>query len=374
MKQINPELWKRFDKFFAEISKKDSVAIYHDSDPDGTCSAVLLATAIQRLRGKPVETHLSPTGGERFLPDETISFLRSKGTNILFTTDIALDEHPEQVAKAAEFAKVVIIDHHKIYSDFNNENILLLKPQFLVEGIEPAPYCSSKLVYDLCSRHVDLSDKDWIAAVGIISDMAAAAWKEFLHAAFKKQKYSTRESKESSEWFNTKLGRISEIISSAEVYDPKNADKCFEVLFSAKRPQDVLASELVQFEKEISEEIKKYMRNMKKDAEFFKEAELVYYQIQPKHNIKSPLCTIASLKYPKRTVILASIIDGRAYVSARRRDKKIAMNNLLENACKNFLNANAGGHIPAAGASFPAHYLPEFKKSVVNVLKKEKFK
>lgn len=371
MKAINTPLWKRFDSALSSLGSDDIIGIFHDADPDGTCSAVLLALAIEKKRGTPPQIHLAPSG-ERFLPDETIAFLRSKKVNVLFTTDIALDEHPEQLQKAAEFARVIVIDHHKLYADVKDKNILLLKPQLLAEGIDPARYCSSKLVYDLCMRQVDISEKDWVAAVGVISDMTGEQWQDFLHAVFKKYNYSTRHSKKSSDWFDTRMGMISKIISSAEVYDPKNVDLCFNTLSRASSPREVFSSELVRFEKEVSAEIKKFLDGLKDDAEFYEDAELIYYHIKSRLNIKSPLCTLASLNYPNKTVMVVSVTGGRAFVSVRRQDKKVAVNDVCEKACRNFINSNAGGHAQAAGATFPAHYLDEFKKYVINILKKRK--
>ena len=371
MKTINPDLWKKFDELLSSL-KNSKIAIFHDADPDGTCSAALLATAIMRHRGSPPEIHIAPDGGERFLPDETIAFLKSKKINMLLTTDISLDEHPEQVRKAAEFCTVVIIDHHKLYNTFNEKNILLLKPQLIEEGVEPSRYCSSKMVYDLCMRTTDISDKDWVAAVGMISDMTGEQWQEFLSEVCAKYNYSTKNARKSSEWFDTKLGKISKIINSAEVYDFKNAGKCYDVLFLAPHPKEVFSSELMKYEKEVTAEIKKFLAQMNKKAQFIDDIQLVYYQIKPKLNIKSALCTLASLKYPNKTVIVASTSNGRAQVSARRQDGKIAVNDLCEQATKTFLNANAGGHKQAAGATFPARYLDIFKKYVINILEKRK--
>ena len=370
MKQINMQLWDAFQSSFRSCDAHEQVAIYHDADPDGTCSAVLLSLALMRFRGVPAQMHISPYTGERFLPDDIIEVLKKNRVTTLFTTDIALDEKPLQLLKVAAFARVIVIDHHKLYENMNGERILLLKPQLLVEGIEPSNYCSSKIVYDLCSKHVDLSDKDWIAAVGVISDMTAGSWKEFLESVFRIHSFSTMKSDASSDWFRTKIGKISTLISSAEVYDPKNVDLCYDILMDAKKPQDLLKSSLVQFEREISAEIKKYLSAVKKDAEFFDDVNLIYYDVRPKFNIKSPLCTLLSLKYPHKTVILVSMVNNKVHVSARRQDKKVAVNELLEKACTNFPDANAGGHIPAAGATFPTQYSSVFKQNILAALRK----
>ena len=372
VKEINTGVWNAFRDRFRACAAEEQVAIFHDADPDGTCSAVLLSLALLRFRGVPAQVHVSPYTGERFLPDEVIEFLRKKRVTTLFTTDIALDEKPQQLLKVASFAQVVVIDHHKLYENVTSDKILLLKPQLLVEGIEPSQYCSSKLVYDLCGKDVDLADKAWIAAVGVISDMTAGSWKDFLENVFRVHRFSTRNAGVSSDWFRTRLGKISTLISSAEVYDPKNVDVCYDLLFQANDPREVLKSSLVQFEREISAEIKKYLSRVKKDAEFFDAEELIYYDVRPRFNIKSPLCTLLSLKYSHKTVLLVSVVNKKVHVSARRQDKQVAVNDLLEAACRNFQDANAGGHIPAAGATFPTEYLSVFKENVLALLRKRK--
>lgn len=358
-----------FDKTFTALKKNDKIAIYHDADPDGTCSAVILAKAIHQQRGKYPDYHLSPTGGERFLPDETINNLKKKKVTILFTTDIALDEHPEQLKKASEFARIIVFDHHKLYHDVNNERILLIKPQ-LFTTIDPSKYCTSKLIYDYCSRHADLKNNDWIAAVGIISDMTADEWKDYLTQTFARHSYPSEPLPRAQDYFNTPIGTISKLISSAEVYDEKNVNLCYNLLLKAKKPDDIIKSKLTKFEQAISTEINTYLENTEKNAEIYPNLELIYYHIQPKYNIKSPLCTLASIKYHDKTILLITTIDGRAHVSARRHDRKLAVNDLLEKACKKIPNSNAGGHIPAAGATFPAQHLPEFKKRIITILRK----
>ena len=71
---------------------------------------------------------------------------------------------------------VVVIDHHSLYNDIESARLLLLKPQLLWDDKDPAAYASSKLVYDLVQRVVDVSDLAWIACIGIIGDCAGDRW------------------------------------------------------------------------------------------------------------------------------------------------------------------------------------------------------
>ena len=52
MKIKNKKLIKRFEEFVSGIKKDDKVGIIYHSDPDGICSAVILANIIKRTRKK----------------------------------------------------------------------------------------------------------------------------------------------------------------------------------------------------------------------------------------------------------------------------------------------------------------------------------
>ena len=102
------------------------------------------------------------------------------------------------------------------------------------------------------------------------------------------------------------------------------------------------------------------MMQFEKKAE--KHGEMRIYELTSPYRIHSPLSTILGLKHPHKTIIIINKTTNPISISARRHDKKIAVNNLLEQAVKGFKGANAGGHIPAAGAGFHKKYLSIFKK------------
>jgi len=92
-------------------------------------------------------------------------------------------------------------------------------------------------------------------------------------------------------------------------------------------------------------------------------------EVNSKFSIKSSISTLSSLKFPNTTLIIYQIENGIVQFSGRRHDKKLAVNDLLENATKNIPGASAGGHIPAAGGKVPASHLEEFKQNIINLLK-----
>ena len=53
MKIVNEQLIKRFQDFIRDISPEDNLAILHDSDPDGMCSALILKKALNTFGLEP---------------------------------------------------------------------------------------------------------------------------------------------------------------------------------------------------------------------------------------------------------------------------------------------------------------------------------
>lgn len=353
----------RVDSFFRNIGEDDKVAIVHDVDPDGILSAVILARTIQKLRGRPPEL-VEPFNREGYsIPDALVERMRDQRITVLITTDFGLDQNLPLVEELAKSFRILILDHHTLYNDINaitplNERVTVVKPQ-LFSDVEPSRYCSAKLAFDCAMRVVDATGEDWLAAAASIADVATEPWHEFLDQTFKKYDAAKKD-----DLFETKLGRVAAIINSALVVDPDRVHECFDTAFQATGPEDVLNSRLAECKEVIDRELEVWLQKFTKCESY---NDLYLFMIEPKYNIKSTLSTVLGLKYPHRTILVMDVADGFVSVSARRGDQKIAVNGLLEKAIKGFDNANAGGHVPAAGARFPEKYLDEFKKRVVDL-------
>jgi single-stranded DNA-specific DHH superfamily exonuclease len=111
---------------------------------------------------------------------------------------------------------------------------------------------------------------------------------------------------------------------------------------------------------------------MKEFAEFFEDIGLIFYIIKSKYRIKAPLNTRLSLEMPNKTILLLQESEGgKISISARRRDEKVAVNDLLENAIVGLEGASGGGHIPAAGATIRKQDLQKFKENIMSYLRKK---
>lgn len=355
---MNNTLIQRTEQFLRDITTEDKVCIIHDTDPDGVCSAVIIAKCIERLRGKKIELHIPLEKEEYGITSRMIKQIQKHKITKLITLDFSAEQNLPVIKKLEKQADILVIDHHKIYADYKSSKTILYKPQYFTK-IEPSTYCTAKLAYDLTSRITDVSDLDWMAAAASIADIAAAPWKEWLAQVFKKYKM-----KITKELFKSELGKVAAIISSTEVYDVRLIPKCYEIVYKTKKPKDLFKSKLGKYNNIIDDELNKHIRLFKTKAK--RKGELRVYEMSSKYRIHSPISTLLALKYPRKTIIIINKKNKIIAVSARREDSKVAVNKLLENAIKGFKGANAGGHTPAAGAGFHKKYLKKFKERIWN--------
>ncbi len=367
MKVIKQELLDRTVNYIKGISSKDKVAIIHDSDPDGVCSGVLIAKAIERNRGRPIDLRHNQLNKQHAINEETLALIKKNKINKLISTDLSLEEDPAMLKKLSDVTEILIIDHHKLKEEINNERIIMFKPQLVYADINPSKYCSAKLAFDLGSKVADISDLDWISAIGVIADVSTEMWAEFLDKVF--LRYNLEKKKD---WFESDLGKCAELISNTECFDDRLAKESFEIVYAAKNFEEVLNSKLKKYYGVVHNEINKWINELDKKAEFHDDLELIYYEITPKLNVKSPISTIVSFKYPNKTFIIVDIAGEEIHASGRRQDMKVKMNDLFEYAIKGILEGRGGGHIPAAGAVVPKKHYPEFKKRVFEYLKNMK--
>ncbi|MBW3004386.1 hypothetical protein KY310_00955 [Candidatus Woesearchaeota archaeon] len=360
----NQALVNRFKRFVNSITPKDRIAVIHHTDPDGVCSGVIISKVVERVRGKKIDLRLNQKGNVHVITPKTFNLLKSKKINKLILTDLGADENPKYLKKMEEFADVLLIDHHKIYNNLSSKKTVFIKPQLFC-SIDPARYATAKMCYDLGGLVADVSDLDWLAAVGSVGDIATKPWASWLNRVFKRYKI-----KKQKDLFKTKFGQCAILISSAESFDVKNVKLAFDVLYKAKSYKDVLRSKLKTFRKKIDDELQKYLKQLKKNALF--EKDIIYYEVKPKYHTKSPLCTILGLKYPHKSVLVADISRNPVGISGRRGDVKIKINKSLEDACKGISGASAGGHAVSAGATVPKKHYKKFKSRLFNILNKKR--
>ena len=355
------ELIERFKEAVKKISKDDRVAVIHDADADGICSGVIAAKAIEILRKKPVDLIYTLQRSEIEISYKILQMLNANNINKLIITDAAVDQNPEAFKKIEDFAEIIVIDHHKILEDLNPDKTVFIKSQMIRPDIDGSQYPASKLIYDLISDVVNIKHLEWIAAIGVISDASYKTWKEFVDRVLEKYNFEFKDN-----IFETEFGKIVSLVSYSESLKDQNA--CFQSIYNSADPKE-LKRKIESYEV-VEHEITYWVDNHKDFAEFIPDIDLIIYELSPKYNLKSIIINKLSFElYPNKTVIGISKHGERVTVSARRQDFKVPVNDLLADAIKDLPSSTAGGHIPAAGASFRKKDLKRFKDNIKQLLK-----
>jgi len=354
-------LLERLKEFCASIEKKDKILIIHHNDTDGLCSALIVAKAIKKIAGKKPEIVIAYDYSGKESNERLVKRIRKIGPDRIIVLDFSIDYTPE-LAKELEDSckKMAIIDHHKVVKDLNSEKTVFIKAAHF-GTIQPSLYANAKLVFDIANRCTDMKKYAWLACVGIIGDKAQVVWKEFIEKTEKESGLRIAD-----------MEKTAEMISAVETLDRKKFGKLFEEFFEAESPEQIMKSGFFKYLGKFETKLRKWEKKFEKEHKEKKELDLVYYTINPKENLKSALINAVCDRYPSKTVIIFQQVDGKQLsISARRKDFKVKMNDLLENAVKNIPDARAGGHVPAAGGSIPKKYYSEFMQRIEKELEKQ---
>ncbi|MFH0955082.1 MAG: DHH family phosphoesterase [Candidatus Micrarchaeota archaeon] len=360
---LKPEILAKFDDFVHRLSPKDEIGVLVHSDPDGLASAVVLIHAVQRLIGKEPKKILSSSYGDHDLMEEKLGILEYSRCTKLIVADLSFDQDDFFVREAEKFCDAVFfLDHHKIYNDFNSDKTVFIKVPYYSD-IDSSKYPASKLCFDLFSRHLDMSDIAWVAAVGILGDASGLQWKTFLE-----------ETMESTGCSFLDLDECKEIVESVGLIEPFQFNGLIKVFTDAQNPGEVQKSKFADFLSEMRGEMAVWFERFKKEAEFLDDIELIWFECKPHFPIKAPLVNKISFElHPDKTLIFVQDFkqeNSHVSISARRQDGKVAVNDLLEAAVVGIPLGQAGGHAPAAGARVPREFLPQFKENIISELKK----
>lgn len=365
---FSEDLVKKFNYYLASLKKEDKIGLLFHSDADGVCSGVIIAKTIEKLRGKKIDLYFSQ-GLDYALTEKTFNLVKDSKCNKFIVVDMAVDTSQISINKLiriSEFADVLILDHHTLVNNINNDKIIFGKVQLFDKNItNGSVYPASKLVYDLCLDIIDISDLDWVSCVGLIGDMQFRQWKEFVNKTL--LKYKTRITETGPENI---FGKIGALINAAKIFDMKNLNLCFDVIYEAENPKSVLNSKLRKFKEEIDYEMNFWIEKFK---EVIGENGLFIYEIKPKFPVNSSVSTILSFDYLKHdeTLVVISDLGGDIInVSARRQDSKSNMAKFVQKAAFGIEGSNAGGNIPAAGATIPRKEIGKFKKKLIELYNK----
>jgi single-stranded DNA-specific DHH superfamily exonuclease len=348
--------------FIKKIDNKKILIIF-DTDGDGIGAAVILAKTLKKLFKKTPEAKPA-NHGLSFIDGSMVKKIKSKKFDVIITVDAAVDEKPEYVLELAKKSRILIIDHHQIHRNLNNSKILHVNPNLWKTKFVSYKYCTSKIVYDICSKLANIEDLDWLAGIGIVNDKSEDTWKGFLDGIYKKYKITL-----------SKLRLVNDIITSCYYYfGSKGAMIGYKACLESSSPVDILktktknSKKLKKFYDSIEGEIVSTMNNWKKNAEIIEDKNLIILELKTRFSISSPISTKISFEKPHYTVLVARKDGKMTYMSLRRQDKEVDCGRIAEKVVKNLKDASGGGHIPAAGIHIMSKDWKTFRKRVLELL------
>jgi hypothetical protein len=248
--------------------------------------------------------------------------------------------------------------------DVNSERTTLIKPHLFWNGKDPAKYCTSKLAYDIGNVIVDLSDSEWLAMTGSISDIATEPWQDWTRAVFTKYHAQLN-----TDLFQTLFGQVAITINNTIAYDEKLVGDAFDAVLKAKTPHDVLNSPLKTYHNAIHAEMDKWINEFNSHAEHISEAKLKLLEINTPYGIRSALISQLSFTHDtKNTLILWQRNGNRIDFSSRNQTGDVPLHDVMREAVAGLPDTDGGGHRKAAGGHCRTQDWPLVKKRIIDAL------
>lgn len=331
---------QRFFDFIKDLNDKDKIALISHTDLDGMVAPYVASKVIRADLIKFVNYDDLNLGLVQYLKENKIS-------KVIFTDLFIGDQN--FVLELEKFAHVLILDHHISKRDWNSSRTTFLKGE---EGI-----CAGYLCYYLFSKLKNIDNLDWLVACSCISDYCHIKTSEWLDKVFTKyndkfERVGTYVRTSGSIW------DLQEALSLAIIYHKKNLLHVFENI----RTSFGDIGNLREDASKVREEVQRLVNLFDKEKQKFDGGYL--FEFSPKYSCGSMVSTILSGNNIHSTILtLRPDLENNSYhVSARRQDKQVNMNDFLKKLLEGFEKSDAGGHVPAAGGSFPMEFIGEFKR------------
>ena len=320
---------EQFRQFVGALDPAARTAVLHDSDADGVTAGVILQRALERAGFGNVR-RLIPNRERDAWSASNRELVRNANPAALFVLDLGSRDEPLIEGPTC------FIDHHRPEG--------VPPGGLLISGYswDPIPN-TSLLAYDLSMAIADVSDLDWIAAIGMISDLGEK--NPFPLMDVVRARYSMAALKEVTTLVNA--------ARRASGYAPERAAKA---LLGHSSARELLQSEAedVAALRAAHDEVKRAMANAKKAAPKFA-GNVALVRVDSPCQVHPVIAQIWRTRLPKFIVIVANegYLPGRVNFSMRSASGV----NLLEFLGSIDLGEGEGsyarGHDQATGGSLP---------------------
>ena len=332
------------------LNNAQNPLFFFDNDVDGFCSFLLFRRHIGRGNGVAIRSY----------PELHKSYIRKideLNPDYVFILDKPVISQDFLNEIRQRNIPVVWLDHHD--SKPNNEWVNYYNPLKYNENF-PVTY----LAYNVINNKRDL----WIAVLGCIADNYMP---EFINE-FNKQ-YPELACNSKDPFFciyETEFGKIVRIIDFALKDKTSNVMKMIRYAYKMSSPHDILKENKDNYTiiKRFNEIDKKYQRLIKKAQEDV-QGDLIFFTYGGEFSISANISNELIYRYPKKLIVVAYIKDNKINISLRWKNNDVRK--LTAKVLEGLEGASGGGHVHATGAQILAKDLGEFKKRVIEELKKE---
>lgn len=353
---------KKATDFLEKIKDRDEIVVIFNNDGDGICSCALLNKLLEKTGRKRPYIIAQPMPMDRNILQRIQTTVPDK---IIFL-DIAADQQQSVLKKLGSICDIMIVDHHQVFKNMNQQKDA--KPPVVVhynprmeqhDTYKSTSYC----IYKICSKLADMSDLLWVAGVGMVSDYNLEDSKDLVKLI--KEKYSIE-----GKLYDTKLGRIADMISAARATNMLSCEQMVDVMEAATYEEFEKAKnadKMAEARRIIENETASILADAEEHAERI--GKVIFYNIKSRYNLGSSLSTKISEKFPRNLLIVYEKTGNRVKVSGRNQGKNINAGKVMQKAAKD-AEGSGGGHEAAAGATVAADKWDKFREILIKIVNK----
>lgn len=318
-----------FQAFVEAVPLTARVTVLHDSDADGITAGVVLQQALARAGFAQVQ-RVIPDRERNAWTEANRSRVQATHPDNLFVLDLGSRSEP-----VLQGVPTCFIDHHRPEGVPPNDTLISAYTW------EPIPN-TSLIVWQLCQSLANISDLEWIAAIGTVSDLGDRAPFDLLASA--KRQYTAKYLKEATSLVNA--------IRRSSHYNPEVAAQALLTNDSPKALVNSSAPEVEQL-RLAKAEVKAEMDQARKAAPLFA-GNVALVRIHSACQIHPLIAQSWRSRLPNYIVIVANegYLPGRINFSARSNGT-----NVLEFLRAQQISEGEGtfghGHDQASGGSLP---------------------
>ncbi len=350
-------------RFLKTIDSSTSVTIASHHDADGVSSAAILDIFLKRHRGREADFISINT----IPPTSLVKNLKTVISDRIILADLSIVDTP-LMERIVRFAPTLLIDHHSYEYIPKIEGLVYYNPRRRNKEIYQS---ASYLSFKIARRIVDISDKIWIAVVGIVGDYDITYSKDLLSEA-KKRFPEIR--LRISDLLKTDFGKIANLIYAVKSHGRYPMADIVRLMEEFDSPSEFLNDQRVEkyirIYEEVNKEIEKEMARTMTETERY--GNIMFFELKSRFNITSIISSMVADRNRDMIVVIYERSANKVKISVRNQSKKYDLGMLIREAISQIPGASGGGHPAAGGGQVPASRWDEFKAALIRAVEASK--